>query len=119
MRTLLLLVLIALAGAWFYPPYAEEAPNICSAFEKRMARLVQAEATRVLPQGRTNDPRVNALLDTMKTVVAGANGAIAQAYVKDKFPQMPAEVGCDLAFWKITFDPDLTQYMKGKIGITK
>ena len=92
MRTLLLLIMIALAGAWFYPPYAEEAPNICSAFEQRMSRLVQAEASRVLPQGRTNDPRVNALLDTMKTAVAGANGAIAQAYVKDKFPQMPAEL---------------------------
>ena len=116
MRMFLLLIILIVAGAWFYPPYAEDTANVCSAFEKKLSVLVQAEAKKAVPAQRSNDQRVNAMLDMMKSVVAGANGAIAEAYIKDKFPQLPPSIGCVAAYWKITVDPDLTQYMKGKIG---
>ena len=44
MRTLLLLIILLVAGAWFYPPYAEGTENACSALEKKMSILAQAEA---------------------------------------------------------------------------
>jgi len=117
MRTLLLLIILILAGAWFYPPYAEGTPNACSAFEKKFSVLAQDEAKKMVPAQRSNDPRVNALLDMMKAVVAGSNGVIAEAYLKEKFPQLaqlPPDVGCIGGYWYITFNPDLSQFVKGK-----
>ena len=115
MRIILLFVILAFGGAWFYPQYAEGTDNACSAFEKRMAALVQSESKRVLPENKANDPKIKALVEMMNSVVAGAKGAIASAYIREKFPMLPPSAGCVAAFWKITVDPDLTQYIRGKI----
>jgi len=117
MRTFLLLIILILAGAWFYPPYAEETVNACSAFEKKFSVLAQAEAKKLVPAQRSNDLRVNALMDMMKAVVAGSNGVIAEAYIKDKFPQLaqlPPSISCIGGYWYITFNPDLSVYVKAK-----
>lgn len=114
MRTLLLLIILLLAGAWFYPPYAEGTENACSALEKRMSTLAQAEAQRAVPAGKAADPRITAMLEVMKSAVASAQGAIAQAYIREKFPQLPPSVGCVAGYWKFTVDPDLSQFFKGK-----
>ncbi|MBC7636864.1 MAG: hypothetical protein H7251_14815 [Acetobacteraceae bacterium] len=119
MRIILLLIIVVVGGAWFYPQYAEDTSNGCAAFEKKLSGLMQAESKKILPGQRGNDPRVNALFDAMKTVVASSNGLMAEAYIKDKFPQLaqlPPSIGCVAGYWKLTFDPDLTQYMKGKLG---
>jgi hypothetical protein len=122
MRTFLLLLILILAGAWFYPPYAEEAPNACAAFEKKFSVLAQAEAKKIVPAQRSNDSRVNALMDMMKAVLAGSNGVIAEAYLREKFPQfaqLPPSVGCIGGYWYITFNPDLSQYVKSKTAVAK
>ena len=114
MRTLFLLIILLVAGAWFYPPYAENTENACAALEKKMSALGQAEAQRAMPAGKTGDPRIAAMLDVMKATVANAQGAIAQAYIREKFPQLPPSVGCVAGYWKFTLDPDLSQYFKPK-----
>ncbi len=114
MRFLLLLILAAAAGAWFYPPYAEGTPNSCAAFEKKLNGLVQAE-TKKLPAGVSADPRVAGLMGMFSAAVQTANGMIAEMYIKQNFPQLPPSIGCVAAYWKITFDPDLSQYVKGRM----
>ena len=119
MRIFLLLIILTVAGAWFYPTYAEETGNVCAAFEKKLSVLVEAEAKKVVPAQRSSDLRLTALFDMMKSIVAGSNGVIAEAYIKDKFPQLaqlPPSIGCVAGYWKLTVDPDLTQYVKGKLG---
>jgi hypothetical protein len=118
MKFLFLLILAALAGAWFYPPYAEGTPNSCAAFEKKLNGLVQAE-TKKLPTGVAADPRVAGLMGLLNQAVEKANGLIADAYIRQNFPQLPPKVGCVAAYWKITFDPDLTQYMKGRLPLPR
>lgn len=118
MKFLLLLILLTAAVAWFYPPYAEGTPNVCSAFEKRLNGLVQAE-TRKLPPGVAADPRVTSLMGFLNQAVQAANGMIAESYIRDKFPQLPPALGCVAAYWKITFDPDLSQYLRGKLPLPR
>ena len=118
MKFLFLLIVAALAGAWFYPPYAEQVPNACAAFEKKLNVLVQAE-TKKLPAGVAADPRVAGLMGALSQMVQAANGLLAEAYIKQNFPQLPPVIGCVAAYWKITFDPDLTQYVKGRLPLPR
>lgn len=111
----LVMLIAAVAGiAWFFPPYAEGTETACAAFERKLSVLVQQE-TRKLPPAVTADPRVSGALTMFNSLVSAANGVLAEAYIKDKFPQLPPSAGCVAAYWKITFDPDLQQYMKGRI----
>jgi hypothetical protein len=111
----LLILILGLAGfAWFYPPYIEGTENGCAAFEKKLGVLVQAE-TKKLPQALQTDPRLAGALAMFSAALSAANGMLAQSYIADKFPQLPPSVGCIAAYWKITYDPDLQQYMKGRI----
>ncbi len=106
MRIILLLIIVLLAGAWFYPPYAEGTPNACAAFEKKISALV--------PGGNPGNPRLTALLGAMKQMATSSNGAIAAIYARDRFPQVPASLGCLLAYWKLTVNPDLTQFINNE-----
>lgn len=114
MRFLLLLIVLAGLGAWFYPPYAEGTANSCAAFEKKLGGLLQAE-TKKLPGGMAGDPRVAGFMGALSSVVQAANGMMAEIYIRQNFPQLPPAVGCVAAYWKITFDPDLGQYIKGRL----
>jgi hypothetical protein len=118
MKFLLLLIILVGAGAWFYPPYAENTANACGAFEKKLNVLVQAEVKK-LPPSLTGDPRVAGLVGFMNQAVQAANGIMAESYIRDKFPQLPPAVGCVVAYWKITFDPDLQQYVKGRLPFAR
>jgi hypothetical protein len=114
MKFLLILILGAAGVAWFYPQYIEGTENGCTAFEKKLGVLVQDE-TKKLPPAITSDPRTASLLSLFNAALGAANGMLAEGYIKDKFPQLPPSVGCVAAYWKITFDPDLQQYVKGRI----
>lgn len=114
MKFLLILILGTAGFAWFYPPYIEGTENGCAAFEKKLGVLIAAETKR-LPPALTADPRLSSALAMFTAALSVANGMLAQSYIKDKFPQLPPAAGCIAAYWKITFDPDLQQYMKGRI----
>lgn len=114
-KFIVVLALIA-AAAFFVPPFLEGAPNVCSAFEHRIGTLVRGEASR-LPPELTADPKVTAMLNALKNTAGAANGLIAETYIRDKFPWLPPVAGCAAAYWKVTFDPDLTQYAQGKLPL--
>ena len=113
MRLLMLLALVA-AGAWFGPQFAEDAEGPCRALERRVADLVKREAAR-LPGDGTGDGRNAGLLSALQGVANASGGAIAQAYVRDRFPQLPPELACVAAWWKLRFDPDLGPYLQGML----
>lgn len=114
MKLLLILLLGAAGAAWFYPPYAEQTETVCAAFEKKLGTLVQGETKR-LPPALGADPRVTALMGLMNSAIGAADGLLAEYYIKDNYPQLPPSAGCVVAYWKVTFDPDLTQYLKGRL----
>lgn len=111
-------VVLALIGAsaFFVPPLLEGTPNVCTAFEHRIGTLVRMGASR-LPPELADDPKVAAMLNALKDSAAAASGLIAETYIRDKFAWLPPVAGCAAAYWKVTFDPDLTRYAKGKLPL--
>jgi hypothetical protein len=112
----IVLVALVAAAAFFVPPFLEGTPNVCSAFEHKIGVLVQAETAK-LPPALANDPKIAAMMNALRTTTGAANGLLAEAYIHDKFPQLPPVAGCAAAYWKVTFDPDLAQYAKGKLPL--
>ncbi len=111
-------VVLALVGAcaFFVPPFLEGTPNVCNAFEHRIGTLVRMEASR-LPPELANDPKIAAMLNALKNTAGAANGLIAETYIRDKFAWLPPVAGCAAAYWIVTFDPDLSQYARGKLPL--
>jgi hypothetical protein len=114
MRFLILLALLA-AGAWFAPQFAEDADGPCPALERRVAALVQAEAAK-LPGGASGDPRMAGLMAAVQGVASASGGALAEAYVRERLPQLPRGVGCVVGWWKLKLDPDLGEVMRATVG---
>ena len=113
MRLLILLALIG-AGAWFGPQFAEGTDDPCPALEHRVAELAQTQAGKVAG-AFSSDPRVAQLMGSVKGVANASGGAIAQAYIRDRFPQLPPGVACAASWWKLKFDPDLGPYLSGML----
>src|ERR1700712_2215267 len=106
MKFLILLVAVIVAGAFLYPPYAERTDTVCAAFEKRVATLAGQQA-KDLPSSISSDPRAAAVLGAIHGTASVSSGLLAESYVRDQFPQLPANVGCVAGYWKTKFDPDL------------
>ncbi len=110
MRLLILLALVA-GGAWFAPQFAEDAQGPCPALERRVAELVKVETTR-LPGSASG---IAGLLSALQGAANASGGAIAQAYVRDRFPLLPPDLACVAAWWKLKIDPDLGPYLQGML----
>ncbi len=97
------IVVLALfcAAAFFAPPFLEGTEDVCAAFEHRIGTLLQNGVPRLSPG---SDPGT-------------ANGLIAEAYIHDRFAQLPPVAGCAAAYWKVTFNPDLSRYARGKLSL--
>ncbi len=112
MKTLILLILLAGAGIYFYPGWKEHADGPCLALEKRIAVLVQ-EQLRALPPSA--DPRLAAALNAVRTALP--IGGVADSYVHERFPALPPEIGCVGAYWKLLLDPNMTKFISGAMPV--
>lgn len=113
--TLLLLVALA-AGAIIYPRYAEGTHTVCAAFEHKLnavAQLQLGEQAATLPDAVTRDPRAVGVLHFLQGAISASRGQLAAAYIRDRYPNLPPLAGCLAGYWKLTFDPNLTQYLHG------
>lgn len=109
MRILLLLGMLA-AGAWFGPQLMQGAASPCPALELQVASLVQKETGR-LPPGLAADPRVAAIIGG----IAGfSRGALAENYVRERFPALPQDAACVAAWWKLKIDPDISPTLSAR-----
>jgi hypothetical protein len=92
MRVLFVLLLGLLALIFLaYPPVMEGSDGECSALEQRVADLASHDSL-----GRLF---VNPLYGLSASNPSGA------AYAKDRYPVLPASLGCAVAYWRFMIDP--------------
>ena len=109
MKLILLLLVALIAGAIIYPRYAERTDTVCAAFEHKLG-AVAAQQTQARSQGAPQG-----LLGFLQGAVAGSQGQIAAAYIGERYPQLPAFVGCTVGYWRLSVDPDLTPLLRDAI----
>jgi hypothetical protein len=97
---ILIVVLLVLAGAYFYPQINEDAGSACAATEKRFARSAF--------DSKDGGSILGAIL------VSGiSNGAIASEAVKAKYPDLPAPVGCAVTYYQMMANPNMAKEAMG------
>ncbi len=104
MKLILLLLVALVAGAIIYPRHAEHTDTVCAAFEQRFATLAAQQARQPGPQG---------MLGFVQGAVAGSQGQIAALYIHDRYPQLPAFIGCTVGYWRLNLDPDVIPLLRG------
>lgn len=94
MHLFLALVIILLAAAVFaYPPLLENSDGECSALEELVAHPIAHDGSGRLAVGP--------LYGSSSSNPSGA------AFARDRYPALPVEAGCAVAYWKIVFDPPI------------
>jgi len=92
---LVFVVLLVSAGAIFfaYPPLLEGSDGECSALELRVADLASRDGSGLLV--------VSPLYGSTSSQPGGV------VFARDRYPLLPAVVGCALAYWKTVMDPSV------------
>jgi len=92
MRVLFVLLLGLLVAIFFaYPPLIEESDGECGALEQRIADLASHDSSgRLL---------VSPLYGSSTSNPSGA------AFARDRYPLLPASLGCAVAYWKFAISP--------------
>ncbi len=95
MRFLLIffiVLIIALPVAFFgYPPLIERTDGVCSALRRRVEDVASHDPSGLLIVGK--------LYGSSSSEPSGA------AFAEDRYPLLPAGMGCAIAYWKAAFDP--------------
>jgi hypothetical protein len=92
MRILLvLLILWFVVAAFVYPPLVESRDGECGALEQRYADLASNDGSGLL--------RIGALHGS------SSSSPSAAAFAKDRYPLLPADIGCTLAYWRTMVGP--------------
>ena len=90
-KTLLVLVVLALVGAYLYPRRHEGTDTACAALKHRLTVLMQSEL-----------PHAAALS-------GAANFDPALAALRDRLPFLSPEEACVAGYWMTLFQPDLAR----------
>lgn len=120
MKLILLLLAALVAGAIIYPRYAEGTDTVCAAFEHKLNALAQTQLRQgagALPGGLAADPRLGGILSSLQAAVSASRGMLAEAFIREKYPQLPPLAGCVAGYWDITFNPDLSRYVPGGLKL--
>lgn len=119
MKLILLLLAALAAGAVIYPRYAEGTDTVCAAFEHKLnsvaQRQLRAPDSALGAIGR--NPDYAGLPGLLSQIIAGSKGVLAENYVRESYPNLPPLAGCVAAYWKLSYDPDLTPYLRGRFGL--
>ena len=91
MKKLCILLALGLGFTYFYPMHHEAAPTACAALDQRIGVLF-ADQLKALPQAMAQRLR-----------------GIATGYVHDRFPLLPQQPGCVVAYWGTTLKPDVAR----------
>lgn len=102
------IALIALVTALIYPMISEDTKSACHATEKLVIRQL------VKHSGNKEKPGEQILASGLLT--AFSTGHIAAAYMKDRYPAMPAAIGCWFMWWKVMFDPTEIEKIAQQFG---
>lgn len=85
-----ILVILVLAGGYMFPQVYEEVDGPCQALEKKLVR----------------DNTENGLEDSVVSnlVLSISNGDLGERIANDKFPKLPARLGCLAIYYGIPED---------------
>ena len=89
----LVVLLLAATGLGYYPPVVEGTDDACGALEQRVGDLASRDSA-----GRLI---VSPLYGSSASAPSGA------AFVRDRYPLLPRQAGCALAYWRTVVDPSL------------
>ncbi|MCW3473867.1 hypothetical protein [Limobrevibacterium gyesilva] len=112
MKLLLLALVLAGAGGIAYPRMHEQTDSACAALDKRLQSLIQL---RFQALKLASNPRLaGAAASAQASLPAGAT---IVAWLHEKLPFLPPEVGCAAAYWMTVVQPDLTQLIPASLPI--
>lgn len=109
-RSFLLLALLV-AGGWFAPQVMEGVDGPCPALDRRTVVVLDAEIAR-LPPAMAADPRLGRARSMMAEMLGATRGTMAEAAIRERFPQVPPGVGCVFGWWKLMVDPDIGEVLR-------
>lgn len=93
---LLILIVVALAGLYFYPQINEDTSSPCGALEKRYIRTAFS--------GSDGSKVLGALF-----TAGSGSGDLAASAVKTASPNLPAPIGCLKFYYQLMLDPDMAK----------
>lgn len=109
MKGFLVLLVLVVAGAVAYPLVNEDVSSPCKAVERRAIASVTPGPGAGPGARRGEDAMTRAFISS---IVGGlSDGAIAAAVVKQQHPNLPAVVGCTVAYWRMVIDPSSVETM--------
>jgi hypothetical protein len=114
MKILILLIPLLGVGIYVYPGLTEHTDGPCTALEKRVAAIVEEQLHAVNP---ATDPRLAAALNAVHSALP--TGGLAFAYVHERFPALPPELGCVGAYWKLLLDPNVTKFSTDAVPLLR
>jgi hypothetical protein len=106
---LLFAAAIAVGVGYGYPLWNEGTHTTCQALERRFIAMAG-------PAGDYDHPG-HALAEAMLRdyVQPLSDGRIAAAEVKQRYPALPASVGCAVSYWSTLLDPRVQTYVREAI----
>lgn len=110
MRLLILLAMLA-GGGWFAPQVMEATDTPCPALERRTVAVLDAEVAKLPPQ-LAADPRLARARAFLAETMGATRGTLAEAAIRERFPQLPPGAGCVVGWWKMVLDPDIGEVLR-------
>lgn len=95
-----------------YPLISEETQSSCHATEKFVIRQI-VKHTSLAGQSNADKIFAGGVLNAFST------GSIAATFVKDRYPAIPASIGCWMMWWKVFFDPTEVQVVAKELGLPR
>ena len=103
---LLFAAAIAAGVGYGYPLWNEGTHTTCQALEKRFISMAG-------PAGSFNHPGQALEEAVLRDYVQPfSDGRIAAAEVKQRYPALPASVGCAVTYWSTLLDPRVQAYIR-------
>lgn len=112
MKIILLLIIVGLLGALFLPPQLESTHSNCEALTLRVRRMVEIELAK-LPANVATAKALSAIAAVRAQLPTGR--AIA-AVIEARFPQVPPDAGCAVAYWATQIWPDIRSWSPAVIA---
>jgi hypothetical protein len=94
MRLLLLGVLLLAGIAVGYPLLNENTNDLCNALERRLISVITADQ---------KDPGAVIFLGILQKSFSG--GSLVRTLIKQREPNLPPDVACGAAYWRLVLDP--------------
>ncbi len=96
---LLFTAVLAAGVGYAYPLWNEGAHTTCQALEQRLITMAGPASLLAHPAHAIEQAVLHSYIEPL------SDGRIAAAEVKQRYPALPADIGCTVAYWTTLLDP--------------